>query len=137
MTMRRALYLDDDPDSCEVMKMLLSSSVQPLTVDAVLSGADALSKVAERPYDVYILDALMPGVTGFDVCRIIRQSDMNVPVIFYTGLAGKEHRAAAHDAGCTEFLIKPNDMDTLIRRVSEFIETHSTMPVPEFGSFPG
>jgi CheY-like chemotaxis protein len=118
----RALYLDDDPDSCEMMKLLLSTSFPALSVEALTSGTDALKLAQTAPFDLYILDAIIPGMSGFEVCKEIRLRDGNVPVYFYTGLAGQEFRQQAQEAGCTGFLVKPNDMDELLKTVEHAIK---------------
>jgi CheY-like chemotaxis protein len=118
----RALYLDDDPDSCEMMKLLLSTSFPALNVEALTSGSDAIKLAQSDPFDIYILDAIVPGISGFEVCKEIRLRDGNVPVYFYTGLAGQEFRQQAKEVGCTGFLIKPNDMDELLKTVEHAIK---------------
>lgn len=124
------MYFDDDADSCEVMKVLLVSCIPGLVVECVMLGKDAIQMANERPFDVYILDARVPGVDGFDVCRSLREQNPHVPIYFYTGSGSKSDRETAFEAGCTEFLIKPNDMDELINRVSAVV-TSSTPKVRE------
>ncbi len=132
----RALYLDDDPDSCEMMKLLLSTSFPALSVEALTSGSDAIKLAQTDPFDVYILDAIIPGISGFEVCKEIRQHDGDVPVYFYTGLAGQEFRQRAHDAGCTGFLIKPNDMDELLKTVENAIMRGSSEKIAGIDQVP-
>lgn len=127
------MYFDDDADSCEVMKVLLVSCVPGLVVECVMAGKDAIQMANERPFDVYILDAKVPGVDGFDVCRSVRERDPHVPIYFYTGLGSKADRETAFNAGCTDFLIKPNDMEDLIKRVAAVVNGSSTAAVAEFG----
>ena len=115
------MYLDDDADSCEVMQILLVSSIPGLVVESMMCGSEAINKANERPFDVYILDAKIPGVDGFDVCRSIRERDKHVPIYFYTGLGSNADRELAVESGCTAFLIKPNDMDDLIKRVTDVV----------------
>lgn len=129
------MYLDDDEDSCDVMQMLLVSSVPGLVVESMMSGSEAIQKANERPFDVYILDAKIPGVDGFDVCRSIRERDPHVPIYFYTGLASGDDREMAISAGCTDFLIKPNDMDELIKRVTDVVTQNSGDQAREFSAF--
>jgi DNA-binding response OmpR family regulator len=129
MKIPRAMYLDDDADSCEVMQMLLVSSIPGLVVESIMSGSEAIQKANERPFDIYVLDAKIPGIDGFDVCRSIREHDPLVPIYFYTGLGSKADRDLAFEAGCTDFLIKPNDMDELIKRVTEDVSRTTNLSV--------
>jgi Response regulators consisting of a CheY-like receiver domain and a winged-helix DNA-binding domain len=123
------MYFDDDADSCEMMKVLLSSSIPGLIVEPVMSGSEAVRLASEYPFDVYILDAKVPDISGFDVCRTIRLTDPNVPIYFYTGLASKEDRHQAFEAGCTDVLVKPNDMDTLIKLISDQVRKADDQPM--------
>lgn len=128
MNIVRAMYFDDDADSCEVMKILLVSNIPGLVVECVMAGKDAIPLANKRPFDVYILDARVPGIDGYDVCRNVRENDQTVPIYFYTGLASKADRELAFEAGCTDFLIKPNDMDELIKKVAAVAANNSIKP---------
>jgi DNA-binding response OmpR family regulator len=119
----RVLYVDDDEDSCEVMKMLLVNAFPVIEVQCVISGKQAIRMAGETPFDVYILDAMIPGTTGFDICKSIRKYDATVPILFYSAMSGKEERMEADESGCSSYLIKPNDMDELLRKVSEVVES--------------
>jgi CheY-like chemotaxis protein len=135
MKIPRAMYFDDDADSCEVMKILLVSSIPGLVVEPVMCGKTAIQMAYERPFDVYVLDAKAAGMDGFEVCQKLRQSDSQVPIYFYTGLASKADRDSAFAVGCTDFLIKPNDMDVLIKCVSDVVNQTGGDQAREFSAF--
>lgn len=130
----RVLYVDDDEDSCEVMKLLLVNAFPALKVDTVNSGREAIRIAREDPYDVYILDALLPGITGFDICKSIREFDQTTPIYFYSAMSGNENPQRATAAGCSEYLVKPNDMDKLLGKVSEVVESRADAMVQQIGS---
>ncbi len=86
-------------------------------------GDSALASIREDPPDVIILDVLMPGIDGFEVCRQVKQDPATAltPVILLTGLGDREHRIAGINAGADDFLFKPFDAEELQARVRSLV----------------
>ena len=116
-TARRVLVVDDEPDCSAVLFDLLSHA--GFAVDTVDSGEAAVLSVRRQPPDMVLLDVDLPGINGFDVCRIIKQDEATrlTPVVLLTGMASREHRLAGIEAGADDFLSKPCDSSELTARV--------------------
>jgi putative two-component system response regulator len=115
------LVVDDQRDNLE----LLVTSLQPLgyQVWPAEDGPTALRLARERLPDVILLDVVMPGMDGFEVCRRLKEDGETrlVPVVFITGLDSREARLQGLDAGATDFLYKPFDLTELQVRVRNLI----------------
>jgi two-component system, OmpR family, response regulator MprA len=112
-TPRRILYVDDDPDSCEMMATLLSLDCKQCAVSTARTAGDALTAMSERAFDLYIFDLRMPVIDGLELCGRVRQQDSNVPIMIYSALAQTDDRDSAKRAGADMFLVKPNDIEVL------------------------
>jgi DNA-binding NarL/FixJ family response regulator len=90
-----------------------------MTVLVAIEGEQALSMIDRITPDVVLMDAVMPGLDGFETCRMLKQtkSVAHVPVIFMTGLSETEHIVKGFDAGGVDYLTKPISPDELIARI--------------------
>jgi len=111
------LLVDDD----EMIRMLASESLQHagFTVSEAGDGDAALRLVAEQEFDLLLLDVVMPGIDGYDVCRAIRRSPrgQSLPIMMLTGLNDTESIERAYAAGATDFVTKPINWLLLTQRV--------------------
>ena len=114
------LYVEDDPDTRSVLACVLSQAGFHIT--AAQDMANALSLAAARKFDLYLLDHVLPGGSGFDLCRILRESYPNTPIVFFSASAYPEDKEEGIRAGANEYLIKPVDIvhvsDTATRLIS-------------------
>ncbi len=94
-------------------------------VSVAQSGEEALKRVAERPPDIILLDLVMPGMSGFEVCERLKESPetRHIPVIIITGLSDPEANVRAVKAGADDFLIKPFDRILLEARIKTSFKT--------------
>lgn len=95
-------------------------------VDLVAHGEDALSLGLSTPYDLIILDVLLPGMSGFDVCRLLRDQKRQMPILFLTALGEVEQRIRGLDAGGDDYLCKPFSFRELEARVRALLRRTST-----------
>ena len=113
----RILVVDD----IEVNLRLLSARLAAEYYDVVTadSGEAALEVLAQQPVDLVLLDVMMPGLDGFEVCRRIKAApqSMHVPVVLITALDQPEDRLAGLEAGADDFLTKPVGDLALLSRV--------------------
>jgi DNA-binding response OmpR family regulator len=111
----RILFAEDDRDlRAAVTRGLEEAGYQ---VEAVPSGERALAAVAERDYDLLLLDILLPGKSGLDVCAAIRMGGHRMPILMLTALDAIEQRIAGLDAGADDYLTKPFDFGELLARL--------------------
>lgn len=86
-------------------------------VDLVTDGADALLLGETTPYDLIILDVLLPGLDGWEVCRRLRAAQYTMPILFLTARGEIEDRIRGLDLGADDYLMKPFDFRELEARV--------------------
>ena len=125
--MRRILCVDDHVDSCELMKFILSDALPEDRVDVVDDPDRALELISSGSYDLYLLDLYLPGTDGAELCRRIRSTDAESPVIFVSGAVRQSDKQIAHEAGADGFLNKPFDPDELVRLVEAHLPSVETV----------
>jgi CheY-like chemotaxis protein/DNA-binding CsgD family transcriptional regulator len=101
------LIVDDVPDNLAVLHDALDES--GYTVLVATSGESALARAAQAVPDIVLLDAMMPGMDGFEVARRLKAAPQtaHIPIIFMTGLTETEHLVAALEAGGVDYVTKP------------------------------
>jgi DNA-binding response OmpR family regulator len=90
-------------------------------VDVIGDGAAALPRLREAEYDVVVLDVMLPGMTGLDVCRAWRAAGARVPVLMLTALDAVEARIDGLDSGADDYLAKPFDFGELLARLRALV----------------
>jgi len=111
------LVVDDSPETLSLLTDALEEA--GVTVLVAVEGANALTLVAQITPDVILLDAIMPGMDGFETCRRLKQIKAlaHVPVIFMTGLSETEHIVKGLDAGGVDYVTKPVVPNEIIARM--------------------
>jgi DNA-binding NarL/FixJ family response regulator len=111
------LVVDDSPETVSLLTDALEEA--GITVLVALEGAKALTLVDQVTPDVVLMDAVMPGMDGFETCRRLKgnQALAHVPVIFMTGLSETEHIVKGFEAGGVDYVTKPIVPDALIARM--------------------
>ena len=82
----------------------------------------ARQRIRNERFDLYLLDNWLPGGTGIDLCREIRERDATTPIIFYSGAAYESDQQEAREAGAQAYLIKPGDISRLMDTVRTFLK---------------
>jgi DNA-binding response OmpR family regulator len=122
----RVLVVDDDPDMAGFLARLLAQ--QGMKADTVADGREALAKIVADPPDLVLLDVMMPGMSGFEVCRQLKNDEQTalVPVVLVTALEDHQSRVRGIEAGADDFLSKPVQREELIARVKTLRRLHET-----------
>jgi DNA-binding NarL/FixJ family response regulator len=112
-----ALVVDDSPETLRLLTDALDGA--GMTVMVALDGAAAMRIVDQITPDIILLDAVMPGMDGFETCRRLKREAglSNVPVIFMTGLAETEHIVRGLDAGGVDYVTKPIAIEEILARI--------------------
>lgn len=121
------LVVDDTPDTLALLHGSLEAS--GYTVLVATNGASALEICHEMKPDIILLDAVMPNMDGFEVCRLLKQ-DLNtqhIPVIFMTGLTESEHVVAGFEAGAIDYVTKPLNSTEVLARLARHLGTARQM----------
>jgi class 3 adenylate cyclase len=122
----RVLVVDDDQDMARFLERMLRN--EGMQVDTAGDGSAALARVVASPPDLVMLDVLMPGPSGFDVCRRLKAdpSTALIPVVLITALDDSESRVRGIEAGADDFLSKPVNREELLARVNTLRRLHET-----------
>jgi DNA-binding NarL/FixJ family response regulator len=112
-----ALVVDDSPETLRLLTDALDSA--GMTVMVALDGAAAMRIIDQITPDIILLDAVMPGIDGFETCRRVKREAglSNVPVIFMTGLADTEHIVRGLEAGGVDYVTKPIVIEEMLARI--------------------
>lgn len=102
----RVLCVDDDEDSRVMLTTLLKLAF--IEAKAVGTGAEALSSIQAEPFDLYMLDARLPDVDGFELCRRLRAMHPYAPILFFSGAAFEADKKKGIAAGANAYVIKPD-----------------------------
>jgi class 3 adenylate cyclase/CheY-like chemotaxis protein len=117
---RTLLAVDDIPQNLKVLDAILTPRGYRLITAA--SGAEALQKVADEHPDLLLLDIVMPGMSGYEVCKRLREQPETrmLPIVMVTASAHEE-KVAAIEAGADDFISKPVDQSELLARVKSLL----------------
>jgi DNA-binding response OmpR family regulator/DNA-binding CsgD family transcriptional regulator len=112
-----ALVVDDSPETLRLLTDALDGA--GMTVMVALDGASAMRIVDQITPDIVLLDAMMPGMDGFETCKRLKRDAglANVPIIFMTGLAETEHIVRGLEAGGVDYVTKPIVVEEMIARI--------------------
>ena len=121
----KVLVVDDEPMTANMLTKILRHEGYQTTV--ATGGEEALEKVAEEKPSIVLLDVLMPGIDGFEVCRRIKNNfnTFFIPVILITALSAAEHRVRGARAGADDFITKPPDPQELVSRINALARARS------------
>ena len=107
------LIIDDEMQMCRLLETIFTS--QGARVETALSGSEGLEKFPLFNPDLVLLDILMPGEDGIEICRQFR-AESTVPLILLTALSGGDHIVRGLDAGADDYIIKPFEREVLLAR---------------------
>jgi CheY-like chemotaxis protein len=122
----RILYCEDDADSREMMRIILTS--EGFDVVCSISPNDCLRLIRNQHFDAFLLDNVMPGMSGADLCEQIRKFDSRAPVIFYSGAGYPADRENALAAGAQAYIVKPASIEMLIDTLRSTLHATASLP---------
>ena len=119
MATMRVLVVDDEVRQSAALKRGLQA--EGFAVDVASNGVDGLWMATEEPYDVIVLDVMLPGMNGFRVCAELRRQGVWTPILMLTAKDGEFDEAEALDTGADDFLSKPFSYVVLVARLRALI----------------
>jgi CheY-like chemotaxis protein len=117
----RILAADDEADVRLLLELALGASPD-VSVTVVASGRQAVDRALAEPFDVIVLDGLMPDLDGAATCRLLKRDPRtsNIPVVFLTALTSESARAELRAAGAAGFVAKPFDPFSIASELAAF-----------------
>ena len=116
---RHVLVVEDEPQ----MRSMLTDNLEfeGYQVTAVASGEEALQAVAARHYALLLVDVMLPGISGFDVCQRLRARGLHVPIVVLTARTHEQDRIRGLDLGADDYVSKPFSVRELLARVRALV----------------
>ncbi len=117
------LIVDDTPDNLALLSDALDEAGYMVLV--ALDGHSALNRIQRRRPDLILLDAMMPGLDGFETCRQIKAQPhgADIPILFMTALTDSEHVVKGFEAGAIDYVTKPIQCAEVLARVASHLRT--------------
>jgi DNA-binding response OmpR family regulator len=115
----RVLFIEDDADTRDLVSFALTRENFEVVVAA--DGEEALLSARAMSFELYLIDNWLPGESGVDFCRRLRQFDPNTPILFYSGAAYEQDKRAALAAGAQGYLTKPMQIEQLVQEITHLI----------------
>lgn len=118
--MYRVLLVDDDSQIREVIGDYFGRR-EKIALDLAQDGNMGLTKILNEEYDLIILDVMMPGIDGFELCKIIRKRS-DIPVVFLTGKVREEDVLYGYELGADDYIVKPFSIAILYSKLMALLE---------------
>ncbi len=122
------LLAEDDRAIRHALERALT--LEGYAVTAVADGVEALAQAHRTPPDVLVLDVMMPGIDGLQVCRVLRAEGDRTPILMLTALVETADRIAGLDAGADDYVVKPFDVEEVFARLRALLR-RTTPPAAE------
>ena len=119
---KRILCVDDDVDSCKFLEFMLSRANKDYVVKTAYTSQKAIELIEKEQFDLYILDNWMFDFSGVQLCSLIRYSDKQTPILFFTAATQPTDRDEALNAGANEYFIKPDDLGRIEETVRRLLQ---------------
>jgi two-component system alkaline phosphatase synthesis response regulator PhoP len=124
--MARILIVEDDPDILDLISLYLRKAGH--TVDTLSQGSSVLSRLRTEPADLIVLDLMLPGMGGLEICQALRNdpSMAKLPIIMLTARSDETDRVAGLELGADDYVTKPFSPKELVARVAALLRRVST-----------
>ena len=129
--MSKLLIADDDREIRELLEFDLSHS--GYEVDIAKDGEEAFKKAMSQNYDLILLDVMMPKMNGFDVCKHLRNSKPDIPILMLTAKGTIGDKTQGFDSGADDYIVKPFDIQEVLLRVRALVRRNHT-PIQKKGN---
>jgi two-component system alkaline phosphatase synthesis response regulator PhoP len=129
---RRILLVEDEPSLALTVEDRLVA--EGYRVDVARDGESGLLRALAQPYDAVVLDLMLPGKNGFEVCRELRARDGRVPVLMLTARGQIEDKVTGLRLGADDYLVKPFHMAELVARLEALLRRRAAEPAAPPGA---
>ncbi len=120
----KVMIVDDNPMNVELLSETLKCL--GLSIHTFLKPQDALDALIKDKFDLFLLDIMMPEISGFDLAKLIKTSDINkdVPIVFISALSDSENKITGYDLGSIAYIEKPFDVNVVRSQVFNILKYH-------------
>ena len=131
MSREHILIVEDEEDILELIRYNLSKNGFRIT--GVLSGEDALKKVSKESFDLVVLDIMLPGMDGLDVCKALKKNEktQHIPIIMLTAKGEESDVVTGLELGADDYIVKPFSPKILISRIKTVLRRKSAEPLDD------
>ncbi len=116
---KRILVVEDDPDICHLLEIHLKDNAYQ--VDVANNGIDGLNRASNHDYQLIVLDLMLPGLDGLEVCRSLRHQSNPIPILMLTAKSSELDRVLGLELGADDYLTKPFSILELQARVKALL----------------
>ncbi len=131
---KEILVIEDEPQLARLVEMHLRDA--GCTVEIAPTGGEGLTKAAKRPFDLLVLDLMLPDMDGLDVCRELRGRKNYTPILILTARSGEVDRVLGLEMGADDYLTKPFSVRELVARVKAILRRIDRMAEEKVESLP-
>lgn len=116
----KILLVEDEQTLAEVITMNLE--LEGYMVQTFNNGKDALAEIQSNYYDLILLDVMLPGINGFEICERVRQQNKQTPILILSAKSGSDDKITGLSLGADDYLAKPFDLRELLLRVKALLK---------------
>ena len=128
--MAKILLVEDESNVASFINRGLTEEGYEVTM--AFTGTEGLRLAAGFPFDLLILDIMLPGINGLEICRAVRRQDSSTPILFLTALGTTENLVSGLDTGADDYLVKPFKLAELLARIRSLLRrTEAAGPAEE------
>ncbi|MEO7523016.1 MAG: response regulator transcription factor [Ferruginibacter sp.] len=128
MEERRILLVEDEKKIADTLKLGLSEHAYNVAV--AYDGKIGLKFYETQPFNLIILDINLPGMNGYELCKVIRTKDKEVPIIMLTALSSLSDKIEGYDAGADDYIIKPFEFKELLMKIRVLLKRTVNQTLP-------
>ena len=129
MAERSILIVEDEKKIADTLKLGLSEN--GYSVEVAYDGDIGWKLFRMQPFDMVVLDINLPGMNGYELCKLIRTVNINIPIIMLTAINSLENKIEGYDAGADDYVIKPFEFRELLMKIRVLLKRtlHQNLPV--------
>ena len=123
--MKKILIVDDEADIIEILQFMLEANGYECVT--AMDGEEGLKLAREISPDLIILDVMMPKINGYKISRLLKYDNKykDIPIIMVTARSQLEDKAIGEETGVNEYITKPFELDTIVKKVEEYLNTEN------------
>ena len=128
MDTRKILFVEDEKKIADTLKFGLSEL--GFNVEVAYDGKLGYHLFSAQDFDLIILDINLPGINGYDLCKLIRSKNQHIPILMLTSMAALEDKIEGYDAGTDDYMVKPFEFKELVLKIRSLLKRTLNQSLP-------